>query len=334
MEYKYSHFNISKNDSLIIKGVALIMMVIHHVLGFPDKVSFTIPGLLVGLASLCKLCVSIFIFMSGYALTTKYSSSNAFTIRELSKRIYKLLLSYWKIFILFIPLGFLLNYRELHFLELVQNFFCLSCTYNREWWFLSMYIELSLIYYFLSKIHSTIVYLTMLTILTVIAYPLAGYLDTLERSLVIDHLLADCYYWGTFAIGLVLGKYRLKIPSSKYFVFLLFFLMGCAAIIRKKFDLDCMNAVITPIFIYITLKLLKGSQKWNSILKFVGKHSMNIWLIHTFFCYYYFKELLGVISFKNSLLALAIVFVLSITFSMISNFIFNHFKKQSINHEV
>ena len=61
---------------------------------------------------------------------------------------------------------------------------------------------------------------------------------------------------------------------------------------------------------------------------------MNIWLIHTFFCYYYFKELLSVISFKNSLLALAIVFVLSITFSMISNFIFNHFKKQSINHEV
>lgn len=37
------YFCISKEDSLIIKGVAVIMMVIHHVWGFPDKVSFITP---------------------------------------------------------------------------------------------------------------------------------------------------------------------------------------------------------------------------------------------------------------------------------------------------
>lgn len=328
------YFCISKEDSLIIKGVAVIMMVIHHVWGFPDKVSFITPPHLVGLASLCKLCVSIFIFMSGYALTTKYSPSHVFSVRELFKRIYKLFRLYWKIFILFIPFGFLMGYREVHLQELVQNFFCLSSTYNREWWFMSMYIELSLVYYFLSKIHPPIAFFTMLSILTLIAYPLAHYLSTLERNLVTDHLLADCYYWGTFAIGMVLGKYRLPMPSSKYFLWILILLMGCAAFVRKRFELDCMNVLITPIFVYVTIKLL-CSKRCNSILKFMGKHSMNIWLIHTFICYYYFNDLLGVISFKNPWLALVIVFASSILFSMITNIFFNHLSKSvHINHDV
>ena len=73
---------LTKNDSLRLKGVAMLMMLFHHlycdVSRFDGYVIDFAPfgqDAVVGVAFFFKLCVSIFAFVSGYGLLMSYASA-------------------------------------------------------------------------------------------------------------------------------------------------------------------------------------------------------------------------------------------------------------------
>lgn len=64
----------TKSDTLFVKGVAILMMMFHHLLGFPEKIvnysramGLTVDGksLFLSFAEFCRMCVPIFIVMGG-----------------------------------------------------------------------------------------------------------------------------------------------------------------------------------------------------------------------------------------------------------------------------
>lgn len=70
---------LSKDYSNMVKGMAILMMIMHHIWGFPEK----IPGLLlsnieVQIGSAAKICVSIFMFLSGYGLYYTFEKKKPF----------------------------------------------------------------------------------------------------------------------------------------------------------------------------------------------------------------------------------------------------------------
>ena len=86
----------------------------------------------------------------------------------------------------------------------------------------------------------------------------------------------------------------------------------CSRIFLLIFPIKTLAYVlITPVFI-IELNNTIGK---NKILIYLGKHSMNMWLIHTFFCYYYFQEM--VFMPRYSILILLWTILLSLTSSVI-----------------
>ena len=132
----------------LIKGSSIILMVYHHlfihrgrgrcfvslfdVLG--DEVRF--QAALFG-----KICVAIFFLLSGFGINRGRTDFFSFS-REVGKvfsRLKKLYINYWKVFVVFIPLGFVMGKLKFSPIEFILNFVGWSHSYNIEWWVIRKY---------------------------------------------------------------------------------------------------------------------------------------------------------------------------------------------------
>src|SRR4051794_21728645 len=110
-------FIFSRNMTAISKGLAIVLMVYHHLFAFPNRIAnvdYT-PIMVVNdlpldqlIADFGKLCVAIFLFLSGFGLYKSFEAKGIFTFQQGVKRIINFYKLYWIIFFIFIPIG--LNY--------------------------------------------------------------------------------------------------------------------------------------------------------------------------------------------------------------------------------
>ena len=77
--------------------------------------------------------------------------------------------------------------------------------------------------------------------------------------------------------------------------------------------------IVIP-FVFCTLRLLENSYI-DKILIWVGKYSTYAWLTHTFFCYYYFQNI--IVLTKLSILMFIETVVLSIITGIVLTYIDN-----------
>lgn len=142
--------NFTKEHTQIAKGMAIILMLIHHLFAFPNRIltkqSYKSLLLINGLqieyyiGVFGKICVAMFLFLSGYGLYIITSKNNKFSIKDAIIRISRLYINYWTVFLIFIPIGFIFFGRTLNIKEFILNFLGLSSSYNGEWWFFRLYV--------------------------------------------------------------------------------------------------------------------------------------------------------------------------------------------------
>jgi uncharacterized membrane protein len=70
MIYRKVDYRLSINDTLLIKGIAICLMLWHHLFFQNPEFGF----LVFHTAQLSKLCVALFLFISGYGLTIQYNT--------------------------------------------------------------------------------------------------------------------------------------------------------------------------------------------------------------------------------------------------------------------
>lgn len=160
MEYS-SHLSIS--DTQALKGVALLMLLAHHCLmnGQPyDDIIVGSHYLVAYTAEFCKLCVAMFVFLSGYGLTVSTERRGGLSRLTVfyRRRFTRLMVPYWVIWALFVPFGVFVMGRTMesiyhtHIAAKAVADFCglfLAVTgspfgYNATWWFYSCIIPLYL----------------------------------------------------------------------------------------------------------------------------------------------------------------------------------------------
>lgn len=96
-----------------------------------------------------------------------------------------------------------------------------------------------------------------------------------------------------------------------------------AFVIRSKWDITEMTILMTPLFIYLFVVFFRFIGNVNKVFLLFGKHSMNMWLIHSFFCYYYFQKEMLMIS-DNAIVAYVLLVVMSLLSSMVIDLIWRH----------
>ena len=110
------NFSFGKRESQLLKGIAVILMFMHHFWGFPNwrspECSFTYHYIAdkcieAALASFGKVCVGIYAFISGYALLHQVLKKTGSI--SICKKALRFLGHYWFVFLIFLFFGALFH---------------------------------------------------------------------------------------------------------------------------------------------------------------------------------------------------------------------------------
>lgn len=352
---KTNKWRFSRQDTKALKGVAILLMLMHHLLAFPDRlptkyqyaVSAAALKQLTTVGSFGKICVYIFMFLGGLGLA-KQIQAHRF---HLLKKIWGLYRVYWRVFLIFVPLGFLFFSRQpryskafmwnrfasFSFGKFLQNLTGYASSYNGEWWFVRVFVAaifLGTIYYYLTEKINNVYLETGLVLFTSVFT--VKFLPALIKLPPFSSL-APSYLWMqlfmpnaficSYLFGIVFGKYdvfaNLRRLFSSYSAFwramIGLLLIACAFYFQENVFVNVseMMLVITPVFMTGCLLLLDLSAKASKVLRYFGRMSTNLWLIHTFFCYYFYPFTIAVFWSRNPLVAYLTLLLLSLLASVL-----------------
>lgn len=286
---KVQQLSLSVSDTQILKGIAILLLLCHHLfyegIGFNDIYIGQIP-LIKTFGQNAKLCVAIFVFLSGYGLMSGAIKTNG--IHSLfafyRKRYVKLMVNFWLIWLLFVPVGVLVFnrtfpevYGEQYVLKIITDLLgiCDVSSYNPTWWFYGCIICLYFLFPFLYKIIDYWYLLLPLSVVLVFVWiiPTPGF--GICRN-----------YLCSFILGMTMRKYPPQISRAPAIVSLFTVIILFVCRMWVPFTLTLVwDMVIVGVGVCVYGQLYIPQWLTKS-LSFMGKHSFNIFLFHTFFLLY------------------------------------------------
>lgn len=322
----------TKEETKIIKGVAILLMLIHHLWGFPDRIAATIfndnaSGIVfycIGLFG--YYCVSLFSFSSGYAWGASGNSDN--TVKKIFSRISALYINYWRVFLVFIPIAFIFfgsqiayckqadicdKYSNFRLGEFLMNLSGISCTYNNEWWYILWYVIMIICAPLLYKIVMKIPW-------------------WLSSALCI--LLPQ--FFSSFFIGMIFAYHNLFAKLSQKLKPSLFFDIAVLVILIPTKSLLWYNQIINgisdillvPLLIYVCIDLIKRSKTASRLFAELGERSTTMWLTHTFYIYYFGAAARIIVFSKSAILSLIMFVIITYCIARLLDTIWNKIIKR------
>ncbi len=341
---------LTKNDSFAIKGLAIILMLFHHLYWSVDRfenyeVDFTpfSQGFVVNIAFMFKVCVSLFAFITGYGLL-KSIAKQKFCRKSIVKwnttRLIKTMSGFWFIYVITFIVTMAINrlpytkffektpYAGIFYL--INDFlglanFLKTPTLCGTWWYMSAAIVFILIIPLVYALSKKVGYMPIILLIVAlprllkVGYPGGTNIYTFILPVIFGMMFAD---YDLF------NKIEARLPKNKVISYIISFvlfggLIGLGYIIMLKYKCTVaweLNYGVVPIafvcffrFCIIRIPVL------NKILEFLGKHSMTIFLTHTFIRYDYLNEF--IYSFKHFMLIFAVLFVLSLALALVLDLI-------------
>ncbi len=301
-------------ETNILKAFGIILMYFHHL--FYERVNFAgyeirfnslfTENRVVLLSLMCKVCVAIFVFATAYGTTKSLNAKKQGEIKipeYTVGRYFKLMFGFWFIYILgqvtsFIGDRYLIygTDQRKHIKYMVIDFFASANllgtpTLNATWWYMSFAILLvfimPVIYFAVKKIG-------------IAAIMIAVYLPAM-----MGHSTSSTFnfYLFTIVIGVLAAEYqwleKFKAFATKSVLGRVVFIAGiglilCALLYMRKFSL---STIITSVYdgmfsllLAMLCTLISDLPILSKGLDFMGKHSMNMFLTHTFIKAYYFQD--------------------------------------------
>lgn len=332
-------YSITLNETNIIKGIAICAMLWHHLFLECHEYGEAVFKL----ALTCKVCVALFVYLSGYGMAIQlknvdykvFFSMCIDIVKFLVRRYFKFYLNYWVVFFLSVFLGSFIFSRSL---EVAYGSNWLLCfmrdafgfqgynSYNITWWFNSLILVLwaffPLLYWALKS------KLVCVWVLVLVLFDPGGILKPLG-SLAIFFL----QYLVVFVFGIcaaahadIINKVLNRVNG---YVFLALSLVVTILLLymRNHYVLFCFLGMRGDPFIAFFLSLtVVGAcslcKTRMSVMAYLGKHSMNMYLMHTFICGYFFREF--IYGFKCPIL----IFILLLLISLILSIAVEFFKKK------
>lgn len=350
----------TKEHTMQMKGIAIIILLFHHCflnaqrwatvpyeklattkgwgyypISFAPFSSHTIQYL----ASFSKICVAMFVFMTGYGMWVSYESQKKKTTMSnyIKKRMVTLMTGFLIIFVvtevLAIPTGRFIEVYGHDFRSVVYMIidalglakllgtplFCLT------WWYMSLAIVLIMIFPFVHSIMEK--YQWIVVVASIIVPRACGFGQSTDLFRYLLAYTLGMYFAQHDLLARIKEKFMEQNVAGKL-LSLIVSLIGLAVIIKCRQNawigwkyLDFWDGfaamyVIVNSYIYI----LNG--KWIvKGLGFLGKHSMNIFLIHSFYRDVFFHE------FTYSFYYAWLDYIVLMAISLVTSIVLEWFKK-------
>ena len=328
---------LTKDDSKILKGIAILFMLGLHLYNRTDINGYYIPLIYVKgypiiyyISFLFGICVPIYCFCGGYAAYIQKEKSKKYKIN----RIIKLIYNYWIVLLLTCFVGFILgnSYIPKDIFTFILNASLISTCYVGAWWFMQTYVLLTLTNSFLIKCVDNFKWYVNLFICFII-YLVSYYFRVIHIihmehaaiNIIINMFLLYGYVLLSYTIGILFKKYnvismirnKFKKHSTFNGIVVIVMCLIIHNIIKSMFITPCVG-----ILFIVGFSLLNLNGTIKEILLFFGKHSTNMWLVHMQFYSIFFKD---VIFCTNTVLG---CFVILIVFCLISSYFIFFIMKQ------
>ena len=334
-----------KSDSQAMKGVAILMMLFHHCYFTKDRFEqydvdffpFSIYSAM-DVAAFFKICVAIFVFISGYGIMVsmqKCSGSRLAGRKNIAGRYISLMAGYWFVYALsLIAVAFIKpsmfgvydvkgnagDYTVNLLLDALglANLFG-TPTLNSTWWYMSFALIIVAVVPIFIEIYKRYGAISLLVICFFLRYVYA--LNNFDMTryfpiLALGIICADRNYLGRIKqkkwVRIGFFDYLFKLIVYSVILYLLYYIR-----IRNRIDgsITEVRDGIVPLYVifycYVILFPIKPLKKF---LEFMGRHSMNIFLTHTFIRYYFFGDF--IYSFKNAYLITLVLLVTSLALAL------------------
>ena len=335
----------SKDNTLVLKGIAILFMVFAHLFNSMELCGLCSPLLYIEDEPLIHYMifamnpVDFFIVLSGYGLYYTYSQGK----RNNIKRILKLYIHYWITLVIFVCIGFFVVGSEKYpssFLDLIYNFIGWKNSYNHETWFLLPYVLLTLsstkIFTICDKFNPIKVFLFSFGLYIVVRFSSrysSGLIEVYQLFKWVDAYLTLLF---PFLLGMLLSKYwnysafkkRLSFKCTKNYILIFALMTLFVSIILVRYKYQSIFYPFYTVLFIMCFSLLHRFYWVDKILMELGKRSTSIWFTHTYFCYYFFKNF--IYSFKYPI----VIFIVLMTISWVSAIIIDklnvHIQKKLI----
>ncbi len=298
---------LTKNHSVALHGLAITLMLFHHLFCIPARLKcdyfsvidwIGVAGLEERIAWFCKICVAIYAFTTGYALSRiNLENSEPISCLRILKQLGRFAKKYYLVFALFIPLGFLLaDYSSYGTKVLRRGLLGLSTPYNGEWWYVQFYICALLTFPFLDAIYRKLSGVIRLKGAKIFAMVCAAAIFSvimiyyLKQSREYAIILVEgyaCSQWRVFEFVDRILKKRGRVMGP---IILLALTIVVRAVTSTSAGYSRIDIFIIVPFIYAVTALFDLSERTSRCFRFLGKYSTYMWLTHTFFAYYIFRE--------------------------------------------
>lgn len=292
-------FSISKDRSVIIRGVAILAMLWLHLFNILKNVALCGP-----MASVCGMpwthwltaaCnpVMLFVLLSGYG---HYLTRERTSFRQLCKRVGRLYVVWWVVLAVFVGVAQVMEPGRYlgNAWEVVGNALAWQVTFNAEAWFLFPYAMLSLsskaLFALLDRAGEVVTLLVTLMI-----YASCSWLvkDEQVQALGIPHSLYMLLLYGRLIFFFMVGAWMCRHAGSFTRVSLgRWWLWGAlllAVVVQCLVRREMMYVWYTPL-VAILLSHAPLAPVVQRVLTVLGRYSMPMWLVHTWFAYYLFKD--------------------------------------------
>lgn len=296
---------ISKSEAVMLQAVAVMLMVWHHLFGFPERIA--VPHVLLldrfflietFMAYFGRICIAVFAFSSGYGMRKKVVNSSESTgilknYRTALMQLLKFFSRYWMVFFVFIPMGMLLKAYPVELRSLMKGALGNGCGYNEEWWYVGTYVRFLLLFPIMTLVADAILkrvpflmhILMAAAVVTVLLLP-----DSVPEYSFMCILI--CFAEGMYFVdsGIFEALYRLFAKKTWLRLVTGVGLFGLVFALRFIFVPDYL---LVAVFVFSVMLICKTEflLGWlRPVLMFVGKYSTYIWLTHTFFGYYLFQK--------------------------------------------
>lgn len=309
----------TRKDTKILKGVAICFMLYHHLFAFPERVMagsfvslyyFGDTNLSVCLGAFGRICVPMFTFLSGYGcyMAAAKTDDMAGLVRRRLWGHYK---TFWMVFFVCLP-GLIYTHRAMRstlLYELIYHSLGLHTSFNDEWWFVLPFALLLVLFpavkRFLERPRAALYTdLFLLVVLnTVIVYVIPA---AVEAPVFSD--AAQTTFWKhteelleilpAYITGCIFARYDILSRVKARFGGRLLPCLAALAVMIAVFFIrsvnrdyyDFINAAVFILALTVLLPL-KPAQWLGRVFEKLGEESALMWLIHTFFCYYWFQRL-------------------------------------------
>ena len=285
-------YYISKELSTVVKGIAIILMLIHHIFTFPDWIVVDggySPNLIFAdyFNSPTKLCVCIFAFVTGWA----YAVNKNRTINYALKKIIKFLITFWLVAIPLIAVAVLFcNYRP-DILNIITELTGLSSVIMVFCWYVSFYIVSMIILPLLSKALDKNIFIALLAGV-VLPIALLTLLNAVIHQSNLNLLINNLRHWfPCICVGYICNNYDIfakikKLTKRINSVLILFFALIICFVGRYFFA--ALDFIYCAVLVFAISNVFNGSE--NIVKKVIarifsafGSVSTNIWFLHCAF---------------------------------------------------